>query len=73
MRRANLIAERARKGWTIAEAAERVGVSKNTYAAWELGHSAIRSDNLPRLSEVFDCTTDYLLGLSHERKSYSSA
>ena len=34
---ARLTAERLRRGWTQAQAAERIGVSLPTYQLWELG------------------------------------
>jgi len=34
---ARLTAERLRRGWTQAQAAERIGVSLRTFQQWELG------------------------------------
>lgn len=61
MRRANLAAERARRGWTLAEAAYHSGVSINTYLEWEKGTGSIRSQNLERLSALYGCPIEYLL------------
>lgn len=61
MRRENLAAERARRGWTLAEAAFRIGVSTNTYMEWEKGSGSIRSENLERLHDLYGRPIEYLL------------
>lgn len=61
MRRPNLIAERARKGWTQAEAARRFGVSKQTYCNWELAKSEPMGSKTILMSKVFGCDGDVLM------------
>lgn len=61
MRRPNLIAERARKGWTQAEAARRFGVSKQTYCNWELARTEIYGSKALLMSKVYGIPVDRLL------------
>lgn len=66
--RANMRAERARARLTTAQVAEAVGVHKNAYQRWERGEAEPTASNLLKLSELFGCTPDYLLGLTDDRK-----
>ena len=61
MRRPNLIAERARRGWTQAEAARRFGVSKQTYCNWELAKSEPTGSKTLLMSKVYECDGNALL------------
>lgn len=64
MRRANLIAERARKGWTQAEAAKRFGVSKQTYHNWELAKAEPMGSSVILMERVYGCPSDWLMEVS---------
>lgn len=46
--------------------AEALGVSYRTYYNWEK-RGALPSGALVKMSKLFKCTTDYLLGLSNKR------
>lgn len=63
----NICSERHRLGLTQSELAEQICVSVNTVRCWESGLFEPTSSSLKRLSEVFRCSTDYLLGLTDER------
>lgn len=49
---------------TQAALARRMGVTRSSVNAWEMGISLPSTDNLVQLSEIFHTSTDYLLGLS---------
>lgn len=57
----NIEAERARKGWSKKELAEKLNVSSPTLRAWIKGDSEIPAKKLLHMSELFDCSIDYLL------------
>lgn len=63
----NICSERHRLGLTQLELADRIGVSANAVSAWENGSFEPNSNSLKKLSKLFSCSTDYLLGLSDER------
>jgi transcriptional regulator with XRE-family HTH domain/tetratricopeptide (TPR) repeat protein len=65
MKRTKLVAARARKCWTLAQAAERIGCTPNTLSRWELGGMAPSSYNKERLCAVYGMTTEEL-GLEEE-------
>jgi len=59
----NIDAERARRGWTRVELARQIGVSYSTLKNWMRGSSDIPANKLIEMSELFDCSVDYLLGI----------
>lgn len=63
MRRTKLVAARARKGWTLEEAAEQIGCAPNTLSRWELGSMTPSAYNKARLRAVYELT-DEALGLT---------
>lgn len=44
-----------------------LNVGKTTISNYETGYSSPDNETLKKLAEIFDCTTDYLLGLSNIR------
>ncbi|MBR3422662.1 MAG: helix-turn-helix transcriptional regulator [Ruminococcus sp.] len=61
-------AERARRKLTILEFSELIGVSEKTYRNWRDSAKPISSNLLIKISNVFGCSVDYLLGLSDKLK-----
>lgn len=61
MRYPNIAAERARAGMNMEEFSVRLGVSRKTVYNWEQKGS-IPLSALEKMSEIFGCTVDYLLG-----------
>lgn len=57
-------AERARRRITIKEFALKIGVYEKTYRNWKKDNKPITSDVLVRIAKLFDCSADYLLGLT---------
>ena len=65
----NIEAERARKHWTIAQTAEMLGISEKQYRNRLAAAQNLKVTELMRYAELFDCSVDYLLGLSDKVKS----
>ncbi|MBQ1573954.1 MAG: helix-turn-helix transcriptional regulator [Clostridiales bacterium] len=60
----NIEAERARKGWTIKETADRLGIGEKTYRERLAQGKDVSASALIQYATVFGVSTDYLLGLS---------
>lgn len=58
----NLRQARKAKGLTQAEVARTIGLTQNGYSYWENGKAKIDKDQLLKLAELFEVSTDYLLG-----------
>lgn len=65
----NIVSERTRLGMHQEELARKLGVSKSTVSRWERGKQQPCGSDLIAMKELFKCTTDYLLGLTDERKA----
>ena len=62
--------ERSNLGLSQLEFARRIGVSQQTVASWEVGRTSPDYEMLLKLSDMFETTTDYLLGKDiYPRKS----
>lgn len=68
MRFSSIEAERARMGLSKEEFAKKIGISAKTYYNWINGINPIPSDSLIKIATLCDVSTDYLLGLSQNRK-----
>lgn len=64
MRYPNIDAERARKGLTAEEMAEKMGVSRKTVYNW-INNGRIPQSALEKMADLFGCSIDYLLGRSN--------
>lgn len=53
---------RRAKGLTQVEVAKYIGITQGGYSGWERGDINIDGVSLARLAELFDVTTDYLIG-----------
>lgn len=58
---------RLQAGLTQKQLSERIGVTKSVISFYELRERTPSPDILIKLSNVFHVTTDYLLGIEHER------
>lgn len=59
--------ERKRRKMTQQMLADRLNVSRGTVAMWEIGKNTPPADMLVRISELFNCSVDYLLGKTDVR------
>lgn len=50
--------------------ADYLHIRQNTYSQYETGQRQLPIDVLIRLAFYFDTSTDYLLGITNERKPY---
>lgn len=63
---------REARGWTQAELARRMNITRNGVNSWEQGLSMPSPACLVDLSKVFSVSTDYLLGVERlETRSMS--
>lgn len=53
---------RIRKRLKLTEAAQMLGVSQPTLSAWESGRKSPSLNSLLQMAELYEVTTDYLLG-----------
>ncbi len=51
-------------GWTQVQLAQKLGVTKQTISNWENDNIQPSIDMLVKLSNIFNTSTDYLLGLT---------
>lgn len=65
--RGNMKAERARSGMTAEEVAKKIGVHPNAVLRWESGEAEPMASNLVKLSILYDCSVEYLLGYTDVR------
>lgn len=54
---------REARGWTQAELARRMGITRNGVNSWEQGLSVPSPASIVELAKTFSVSTDYLLGL----------
>ncbi len=55
---------REQKSMTQAMLAKRLCITRSSVNAWEMGISVPSTQSLTELAEIFDVSTDFLLGLS---------
>lgn len=60
----NIKSLRKEMGLSQQELAERVGVDQTSISCWELDKCLPNTDKLLALAEVFNVSTDYVLGVS---------
>lgn len=53
---------------TIEQLADVIGVHPNTVAGWEKGRFEPSGKNLVQLTALFDCSAEYLLDMTDERR-----
>ena len=59
---------REERGWTQAQLGEMLNVKDSAISKYETEKIPLTADTLKRLSEIFDVSVDYILGLSPVRK-----
>lgn len=61
-----IIEQRKKRDWSQTEFAKRMSVGRSTVAMWETGDRVPDTTTIHRLSEIFDVSSDYLLGLTDD-------
>lgn len=64
----NMRAERARRGLSIQQVADEIGVHANAVSRWENEDAEPSSRNLIALCKFYGCSPEYLLDMTDERK-----
>ena len=64
----NINAERGRVKMSQEKLAAHLGVTAKTLRLWVDGVNAMPTDKLLMIAELFNCSTDYLLGMSDKRE-----
>lgn len=64
---------REKRGWTQEDIAKRLKISRNTVAGYESKGKIPREDTLIAIANLFDTTTDYLLGRTDDPNPQPSA
>lgn len=54
------------KGWSLQKVSAMVGIDRSTFGRYETGQTAIKSETMRRLAEIFDVPINYLYGLPTE-------
>ena len=54
---------RKEKGITQREASEKLGLTRNAYTNYEMGIREPSLDTFKKICQMFEVTSDYLLGL----------
>ena len=62
-----IASERIRRGMNQDDLAERMGVSRWVVVQWEKRPDEVPYRTLLELSELFECSPDYLVGMTDER------
>ena len=57
---------RKQRGYTQAELANKLGISRSTYANYESGNRSPDLEMLERISDILNCTLDELFGRKRE-------
>lgn len=57
------------KGLTTTKAAKEIGISKCCFTDWKKGRSKPSAESIIKLAELFEVSTDFLLGCSDLRKN----
>lgn len=63
---------RLNRGLTTNTVSHAIGVNTNSLQRWERGDSEPVATNLIRLAKYYDCTVDYLLGLTDDPSKRAS-
>ena len=69
----NMRKERLERGLSIQEVSKSIGVHPNAVSRWETGKTEPNSSNLISLCKLYDCTPEYLLDMTDERKATAIA
>lgn len=58
------------RDWTQQRVADLLFINRRTYSAYENGVNAMSPEILIKLSEIYQTSVDYLLGLTESKEPY---
>lgn len=61
---------RKENGLTQQQVADAIGKKREVYRRYESGERKLRTEILIALAEFYDVSTDYILGMTDERKRH---
>ncbi len=61
---------RLQYGYTQKELADRLHIRQNTYSQYETGARELSVSMLIALADIYDTSTDFILGLTEEEERY---
>lgn len=61
---------RHERKWRQKDVADKLGITESAYGFYEQGRREPSNETLHRLAEIFDVTTDYLLGRTDDPKGW---
>ena len=59
---------REQRGFSQKQMAELLGITQQSYAAWERRSTALKPEQLARLARLLDCSIDALIGNDTQRR-----
>lgn len=63
---------RKEKGMTQEDVSKLLGITKSAYGYYEQGKTIPDANGIVRLAQIFDTTSDYILGINKEKQPYFS-
>ena len=70
MKYENIRKLRTDSGYTQKQIAEHLGISQNTYSQYEIGILNYPVDAVIKLADLYNVSTDYLLGRTNVKTPY---
>lgn len=58
------------KDLTQQQMADMLFINRRTYSSYEIGVRSIPIDVLSKIADIFNTSTDYLIGRTYEKKPY---
>ena len=63
---------RIKNNYSQYEIADLIGVAQVTYSHYELGRRSVSIQNLVKIANIYNVSTDYLLGISDDKLEQNS-
>ena len=60
--------EREKRNWSQQTVADTLGINRRTYSSYEIGVRGLPVEILIQLADIFETSTDYLLGRTESPK-----
>lgn len=58
---------RKENNYSQKEIADMIGIAQVTYSHYELGRRSVSIQNLVKIAQIYNVSTDYLLGISDDK------